>query len=138
MTMGIIHNGQGYTTGEANPRPVRISIQMKLGVFEYYHNFYKHVLDEEEYEKNRLQLYRFLVDAASDGLVGIPLLPGTKKLGDERAGVSATALAGGPLAAWFFLDRWGLLAAPLSKEVGRGAAGNIQSERGIRRQPAQK
>ena len=70
------------------------TIQMKLGVFEYYHNFYKHVLDEEEYEKNRLQLYRFLVDAASDGLVGIPLLPGTKKLGDERAGVSATALAG--------------------------------------------
>jgi hypothetical protein len=23
--MGIIHNRQGYTTGEANPRPVRIS-----------------------------------------------------------------------------------------------------------------
>lgn len=70
------------------------TIQMKLTVFEYYHNFYKHVLDEEEYEKNRLQVYRFLVDAASDGMVGIPLLPGTKKLGDERTGVSESALAG--------------------------------------------
>lgn len=70
------------------------TIQMKLSVFEYYHNFYKHVLDEEEYEKNRLQVYRFLVDAAGDGMVGIPLLPGTKKLGDERTGVSVAALAG--------------------------------------------
>lgn len=81
------------------------TIQMKLSVFEYYHNFYKHVLDEEEYEKNRLQVYRFLVDAASDGLVGIPLLPGTKKLGDERAGVSAAALAGEGMLSDLYRDR---------------------------------
>lgn len=81
------------------------TIQMKLGVFEYYHNFYKHVWDEEEYEKNRLQLYRFLVDAASDGLVGIPLLPGTKKLGDERAGVSASALAGEGMLSELYRER---------------------------------
>ncbi len=70
------------------------TIRMKLSVFAYYHNFYRNVLDDEEYEKNRLQLYRFLVDAAGDGMVGIPLLPGTRKLGDERSGVSAAALAG--------------------------------------------
>ena len=56
-------------------------------------------------EKNRLQLYRFLVDAASDGLVGIPLLPGTKKLGDERAGVSASALAGEGMLSELYRER---------------------------------
>ena len=61
--------------------------------------------NEEEYEKNRLQLYRFLVDAASDGLVGIPLLPGTKKLGDERAGVSASALAGEGMLSELYRER---------------------------------
>ena len=70
------------------------TIQMKLTVFGYYHSFYKEVLDEEEYEKKRLQVYRFLVDAAGDGAVGIPFLPGTKRLGDERAGVSADAIEG--------------------------------------------
>ena len=70
------------------------TIQMKLTVIEYYHSFYKEVLDEEEYEKKRLQVYRFLVDAAGDGTVGIPFLPGTKRLGDERAGVSADAIKG--------------------------------------------
>ena len=51
------------------------TIQMKLTVFEYYHSFYKEVLDEEEYQKKRIQVYRFLIDAAGDGIVGIPLLP---------------------------------------------------------------
>lgn len=36
------------------------TVKMKLNVFEYYNNFYKHVLEEEDYEKNRLQVYRFL------------------------------------------------------------------------------
>lgn len=35
------------------------TVKMKLNVFEYYNNFYKHVLEEEDYEKNRLQVYRF-------------------------------------------------------------------------------
>lgn len=67
---------------------------MKLTVFEYYHSFYKDVLNDEEYERKRLQVYRFLVDAAGDGIVGIPFLPGTKRLGDERAGISADAMEG--------------------------------------------
>ena len=45
------------------------TVKMKLMMFEYYNNFYKHVLDEEDYEKNRLQVYHFLVDAAKDGFV---------------------------------------------------------------------
>ena len=43
------------------------TVKMKLNVFEYYNNFYKHVLEEEDYEKNRLQVYRFFIDAAGDG-----------------------------------------------------------------------
>ena len=42
---------------------------MKLTAFEYYNQFYKSVLDEEEYEKSRLKIYRFLIDAAEDGAV---------------------------------------------------------------------
>lgn len=59
------------------------TIKMKMMVFEYYNNFYKHVFDENDYEKKRLQVYRFLVDAAGDGMVLPSILPGTKKLGEE-------------------------------------------------------
>ena len=58
---------------------------MKLMMFEYYNNFYKHVLDEEDYEKNRLQVYHFLVDAAKDGFVFPASIPGNRKLGEERS-----------------------------------------------------
>lgn len=68
------------------------TIKMKLMVFEYYNNFYKHVLDEEDYEKNRLQVYRFLVDAATDGAVPPSILPGSKRLGEERSPISTEAV----------------------------------------------
>lgn len=45
------------------------TIRMKLMVFEYYNRFFKTVLDEEEYERSRLKVYKFLVDAAGDGAV---------------------------------------------------------------------
>lgn len=61
------------------------SVRMKRMVFAYYNNFYKHVLDPEDYEKNRLQIYRFLVNAAKDGLVLPAALPGNWKLGEERS-----------------------------------------------------
>lgn len=70
------------------------TIRMKLMVFEYYNNFYRHVLDEEDYERNKLQVYRFLVDAAGDGVVPPTILPGSKKLGKERSMVSEEALNG--------------------------------------------
>ena len=70
------------------------TIKMKLTVFEYYNNFYKHVLTEKDYEKNQLQVYRFLVDAAGDGMVLPTFLSDTKKLGRERSSVSQEALSG--------------------------------------------
>lgn len=70
------------------------TIRMKLRVFEYYNNFYKHVLDEKDYEKNRLQVYRFLLDSAKDGMVFPAILPGTQKLGAERTSVSSAAVDG--------------------------------------------
>ena len=70
------------------------TVKMKLTVFEYYNNFYKHVLDEKDYEKNRLQVYRFLVDSAGDGVVLPAIFPGSVKLGDERTSVCEEAIAG--------------------------------------------
>ena len=70
------------------------TIKMKLTVFEYYNNFYKHILDEKDYEKSRLQVYRFLVDSAGDGMVPPAIFPGSKKLGEERISVAGHAVQG--------------------------------------------
>lgn len=73
------------------------TVRMKLALFEYYDQFYRSVLDEAEYEKNRLKVYRFLLDAAQDGAVP-PLPLGSTRLGDERTRVRSDAMAGeGPL-----------------------------------------
>lgn len=81
------------------------TVKMKLMVFEYYNNFYKHVLDEEDYEKNRLQVYRFLVAAAGDGTVPPAILPGAKKLGDERSSVCQEAVDGEGIVMDAYRDR---------------------------------
>ena len=60
------------------------TVRMKLMVFEYYQQFFKSVLDEEEYEKSRMKVYHFLIDAAGDGAVPPALLPGSTRLGRER------------------------------------------------------
>lgn len=70
------------------------TIRMKSTVFKCYNEFYKDVFNEEDYEKRRLQVYRFLIDAAGDGTVGLPVLPGSMKLGDERISVSLSATEG--------------------------------------------
>lgn len=70
------------------------TIQMKLSVFEYYNNFYKNVYDEKDYEKKRLQVYRFLVDAANDNMVPPVIMPSVKKLGSERARIHLSAASG--------------------------------------------
>lgn len=82
------------TKGSLTSQGMNISktVRMKLTVFEYYNNFYKHVLDEEDYEKNRRQIYRFLIDSAGDGSVAPVILPGAKKLGEERSLISEAAL----------------------------------------------
>lgn len=69
------------------------TIKMKRMVFEYYNNFYKNVLSEKEYENNRFQVYRFLVDVAGDSAVP-PVFSTYKKLGMERTGVYAEAMDG--------------------------------------------
>ncbi len=69
------------------------TIKMKRMVFAYYNNFYKNVLSEEEYEKHRLQVYRFFVDVAGDSVVP-PVFSEYKKLGRERTGVYEEAMDG--------------------------------------------
>ena len=61
------------------------TIKTKMMVFEYYTDFYKQVLTEEEYEKKRLQIYSYLMDMASDEIVPPTLLSNSKKLGQERS-----------------------------------------------------
>jgi len=61
------------------------TIKTKMMVFEYYTEFYKQVLSEEEYEKKRLQIYSYLTDVASDEIVPPTLLSNSKKLGQERS-----------------------------------------------------
>lgn len=70
------------------------TVKMKLTVFEDYHNFFKTVLDDEDYEKCRLKVYRFLLDAAGDGSVPPAVLPNSRKLGDERMQVCPHVLEG--------------------------------------------
>ena len=70
------------------------TVRMKRLVFEYYNRFFKSVLDEKEYERCRLKVYRFLVDVAGDGVVLPAILPGSARLGTERFQVSADILAG--------------------------------------------
>ena len=67
---------------------VKKTIQMKRTVFEYYNSFCKDVFDEEDYEKYKVQVYRFLIEAAGDGVVAPSILPGSYKLGAERTSVS--------------------------------------------------
>lgn len=67
-------------------------VRMKLTVFEYYNQLYKDILDEEEYQKSRRKVYRFLVDAAGDSLVAPTILPSAQKLGSERVQVKPEAL----------------------------------------------
>lgn len=84
------------TKGSLASQGINISktIKMKLMVFEYYNDFYKHVLTEEDYEKNRIQVYKFLIDAAGDGAVLPTIFPASKKLGEERMVASHAAVEG--------------------------------------------
>ena len=63
-------------------------VRMKLNVIEYYNNFYKKIYNVEDYKKNRFRIYRFLIEYAKDEFA-IPLLPGTKKIGQENIPIYA-------------------------------------------------
>lgn len=68
------------------------TVKMKREVFDCYTNFYKNIFSEEDYEKIRFQVYRFLIDAAGDG----GLSPGAKKLENQlyisMEGISGTGV----------------------------------------------
>jgi len=70
------------------------TIKTKMMVFEYYTDFYKQVLTEEEYEKKRIQIYGYLMDMASDETVLPTLISNSKKLGEERSQTNAVLGAG--------------------------------------------
>ena len=59
-------------------------VNMKMNVIEYYTAFYKKVFSEEEYLAHRPEIYGFLIDYSHDDAV-IPFLPGSKRLGEEKA-----------------------------------------------------
>lgn len=75
-TKGSLVSSQGAS--------INNTIRMKLNVFEYYHQFYKELYDEESYDNIRFQVHRFFVTYAKDGFVPPALLPGSVKLGQER------------------------------------------------------
>ena len=61
-------------------------IRSKTAVYEYYDQFFKELFDERLYEQERMHIARYLISAGTDGAV-IPLMPGTKKLGEENVPV---------------------------------------------------
>lgn len=71
------------------------TVQMKRIVFEQYERFYRDVFPREDSSVSRFQVYRFLIDAAGDGLVPPAILPGAQRLGEERVQVSTSLLAEG-------------------------------------------
>ncbi len=78
--------------------PIAKTMKTKLMLFDYYQQFFKTVLDEEEYQRCRPKVYRFLLDAAGDGAVPPPGLPNSKRLGAERSRAASELLCGeGPL-----------------------------------------
>ncbi len=57
-------------------------VKMKTSVYQYYDQFFKDVLDEDEYYRQRLDIAGYLVSIAGDD-AALPGVPGTKKLGEE-------------------------------------------------------
>ena len=79
-------------------------IAMKTGVFEYYDRFYRSVLNKEEYAQERANITRFLFSAAQDDFA-IPLMPGTKKLGEEKVPVYYETKSPDPITAAYYLNK---------------------------------
>ncbi len=68
-------------------------LKMKTTVFEYYKRFYQDAFSVEDYEKCRLQVYRFFFAAARDGMVPPSILPNVVQLGEERVKLSRPMLS---------------------------------------------
>lgn len=83
-----------------NLNPAKI-VEMKLSVFTYYSRFFKNILDEKEYRAQRISIARFLVSAANDEMV-IPMMPGTRKLGEETVKASFEGNSVSPLLSSYY------------------------------------
>ncbi len=79
-------------------------VQMKTGVFQYYNDFYKNILDEETYRAQRLNIARFLIDAARDDMT-VPIMPGTMKVGEETVRVPYHAREDSVQTALYYMSR---------------------------------
>ncbi len=81
--------------------PVRI-VRMKLGVLEYYDDFFRRVYDEDDYEARRGAIRRFLIEVPHDDGAP-PASRTTKRLGRERVRAFITpATERNPLASAYF------------------------------------
>ena len=58
----------------------------KTNVFKYYDSFFKEILSEKEYARDRLLITKYLIYVASDDIVN-PLSINTHKVGDEYISV---------------------------------------------------
>ena len=61
---------------------IQSTVKMKTSVIHYYNDFYKQILDEDEYEAKKPIIYGYLVAVSTDALA-LPLFDDTKKLGEE-------------------------------------------------------
>ncbi len=73
---------------------VKNTVMTKQLVFKYYSAYCLEVFGQEEYEKRRLTVYRYFVDTARDGMMLPSVFPTTKKLGEEREGISEAVSQG--------------------------------------------
>ena len=58
------------------------TVKMKTSVIRYYNDFYRNILDEEDYEERKPIIYGYLVAFSTDAFA-IPFISGTHKLGEE-------------------------------------------------------
>jgi glycosyltransferase involved in cell wall biosynthesis len=68
-------------------------VRMKLGMIDYYRDFFRKVYDQEDYRSRRGDIYGFMLRWAEDD-GALALSPSTKRLGDERPTVREDAPLG--------------------------------------------
>lgn len=76
----------------------------KINVFTYYNKFYKNILDEKEYRRDRLAIVSYLIDAAKDQMA-VPFMPGTQKLGTEKVPVYYESHLENPIVLGYYMRK---------------------------------
>ena len=59
------------------------TVKMKTSVIKYYNDFYRNILNEDDYEQRKPIIYGYLVAVSTDAFA-IPLFSDTRKLGEEE------------------------------------------------------